>query len=73
MTGINFKKGENEDYVVSTDGFRLSLLTHKQEDQFPEDIIIPARVLSEVSRIAESAENIEIEISESENDFIFST
>lgn len=71
LTGINFKKGDNETYVVSTDGFRLSLLTQKKEENFPSSIIIPSHVLVELSRIGENTEEVEIEVSDSEKMMVF--
>ncbi len=71
LTGINFREMDGENYIVSTDGFRLSLLTHKKDDDFPSSVIIPSHVLSELSRISESNIDVLVEVSEAEKMMVF--
>lgn len=71
LTGINFKEVDGEIYVVSTDGFRLSLLTHKKEENFPTSLIIPSHVLVEITRMGQNLKEVEVVVSESEKMFVF--
>lgn len=51
LTGINFTTGNNIRHIVSTDGFRLSLYTEKDKEDFP-NATISAGVLAEVIKLA---------------------
>lgn len=55
LTGVNFVADEDALRLVSTDGFRLSLLTLKKEEAFPS-MIVPAQFLIEVARLIEGEE-----------------
>lgn len=55
LTGIDFVSTGDDLKMVSTDGFRLSLLTLKKEDALPS-MIVPAPFLLEVSRLIDEDE-----------------
>jgi DNA polymerase-3 subunit beta len=69
LTGVNFVVDEDGLKLVSTDGFRLSLLTLKKEETFPP-MIVPAQFLSEVVRLIDS-EEIHFSYSEGEKTLVF--
>ncbi|OGK53233.1 DNA polymerase III subunit beta [Candidatus Roizmanbacteria bacterium RIFCSPLOWO2_01_FULL_44_13] len=50
LTGVNFVADDEGLKMISTDGFRLSLLTLKKEESLPS-MIIPAQFLNEVMRL----------------------
>ncbi len=56
LTGINFIPGE-ENLLVSTDGFRLSLIKIKKDLKIPKSII-PAEFLSEIFRHVKNEKEI---------------
>jgi len=55
LTGIDFVSDEEGMKLVSTDGFRLSLLSLKKEESFPP-LIIPSLFFSEVMKIFDEDE-----------------
>lgn len=65
LTGVNFVTDNEEMLIVSTDGFRLSLLKTKKEINFPS-IIIPARFLSDLLNFIKKEEEIDFAFSEKE-------
>lgn len=52
LTGVLFKSTGDNLEVAATDGFRLSVLNQKSSAKIPSDLIIPAKTLLEVARIA---------------------
>lgn len=50
LTGVNFVADSGDLKLVSTDGFRLSLLTLKKEEALPS-MIVPSQFLTEVVRL----------------------
>ncbi|MDH7475976.1 MAG: DNA polymerase III subunit beta [Microgenomates group bacterium] len=57
LTGVNFVSQEEETKIVTTDGFRLSLLKTKRQEVFPQ-AIIPAETLGEVLKIITDEEGV---------------
>lgn len=55
LTGIDFVSTGDDLRLVSTDGFRLSLLTLKKEENLPS-MIVPASFLSEVVKLIDEDE-----------------
>lgn len=55
LTGIDFVSTGDDLKLVSTDGFRLSLLTLKKEESLPS-MIVPAPFLSEVAKLIDEDE-----------------
>ncbi len=55
LTGINFVSSGSDLRLVSTDGFRLSLLTLKKEDGLPS-MIVPSSFLSEAVKLMDEDE-----------------
>jgi DNA polymerase-3 subunit beta len=51
LTGINFLNKDNQQYVVATDGFRLSLVSEAKKEDFPS-ALVPSTVLAEILKIA---------------------
>ena len=78
LTGVRFQVLEDKLIVVATDGFRLARkqipLEPKNQNLVPNGIILPAKTIQEVARIAaDSAEKeIKIEVVEKNNQVIFS-
>lgn len=70
LTGVYFKREDDISYVVATDGFRLSLITEK-EKTLPS-IIVPAKTLQDIIKLAAPVEFIEVTISEQEKLMKFS-
>lgn len=55
LTGINFVSDDDGLKLISTDGFRLSLLSLKKEEPFPS-MIVPSPFLSEVIKLLDEEE-----------------
>ncbi|HLL60734.1 MAG TPA: DNA polymerase III subunit beta, partial [Candidatus Nitrosocosmicus sp.] len=53
LTGVNFLTREDTQYVVSTDGFRLSLISNKAEQELPP-VTINAQILQEILSIGKN-------------------
>jgi len=70
LTGVNFVSREDSNQIVTTDGFRLSLLNFKKEIPFPP-MIIPSSFLSEVSRLIGDKEEISFSFQEDEKLLVF--
>lgn len=69
LTGIDFVSTGEDLKMVSTDGFRLSLLTLKKEEALPS-MIVPAAFLSEVAKLIDEDE-IAFNYSEAEKILVF--
>lgn len=70
LTGVNFHSSDNELKLVTTDGFRLSLVQDKKLGEFPP-MIIPADFLSEVLRYMKEAEVVKFNYSADEKMVMF--
>ncbi len=57
LTGVNFMQSDEELLLVSTDGFRLSLIKEKRKMDIPS-MIVPVDVLMEVSRHAKEKKEV---------------
>ena len=57
LTGINFISKEDINHIVSTDGFRLSLVLTEKQAVFPQTII-PSFFLSEILKIIKEEKEI---------------
>lgn len=65
LTGINIVSREGETFIVSTDGFRLSLITQETRQKIPS-IVISASILDEVLKLLDEESELEIKYSEKE-------
>ncbi len=65
LTGVNLVSQDEEILMVTTDGFRLSLLKLKKEIELPS-MIIPSSFLSEVFSFLKDEEEIEFRYSQKE-------
>lgn len=65
LTGVNFLSKEEGLYIVSTDGFRLSLLKKKEKQEIPS-VIISAPVLGEIMRLLQDEKEIKATYSKEE-------
>jgi len=65
LTAINFDQKENSQVMVSTDGFRLSLVPLKK-NILNASALVPGEFLQEVVRQAKGKENMEIAVSDKE-------
>lgn len=70
LTAVNFLTHEDETRMVSTDGFRLSLLKTKKENKLPT-ALVPAETLTEAIRLIGEEEEIEIGYLEEEKMVVF--
>ncbi len=70
LTGINFVASEEDLTLVSTDGFRLSLVKEKRKGTF-SSMIIPAEFLKEVLRYVKDAKNVSFTYSQKEHIVLF--
>jgi DNA polymerase-3 subunit beta len=70
LTGINFVVSEDELIIVSTDGFRLSLLKEPQKGTF-SNMIIPADFLQEVIKNVKNAKEVSFTHSSKEQIVLF--
>lgn len=66
LTGVLLQFSGNEVTIVGTDGFRLSVLTLPQASESESTLLIPAKVLEEVQRIAESLQVSQIKFTVSQ-------
>jgi len=71
LSGINFIESDEGLTIVSTDGFRLSLLKLSNKDQI-KSMLIPAEFLYEVAHHAQETETIGLSFSEEEKAALFS-
>ena len=70
LTGVNFVTREDTNQIVTTDGFRLSLLNLKKEVPFSE-MIVPSSFLSEVGRLIGDEEDVSFSFQEEEKLLVF--
>lgn len=73
LTGVKFSEKEGQIEMVATDGYRLSVKKLPQIPGFKEGVIVPARALSEASRILieEKEEELDLYFSQDKNQIIF--
>ncbi|CAN5175082.1 DNA polymerase III subunit beta [soil metagenome] len=71
LTGINFVVTDDELLIVSTDGFRLSMLKEKSKGTF-SSMIIPAEFLRELIRNIDEKTEVRFVHSKKENIVLFS-
>lgn len=69
LTGINWSNKNDKNYLVSTDGFRLSLLENNLKNDFQGSI--SASVLNESINLVEDEDNIKITYSETDKKTMF--
>ncbi len=78
LTGVKFSVAGEQLTVVATDGFRLSrkaISSGKGGEQFKDGLILPARTILELARVAGEAEGngeIEMEVVKANNQVVFS-
>ncbi|MFH0979820.1 MAG: DNA polymerase III subunit beta [Candidatus Roizmanbacteria bacterium] len=70
LTGVNFVSRDDSNQIVTTDGFRLSLLNLKKEIPF-SSMIVPSGFLSEVGRLIGDEEEIYFSFREDEKILVF--
>ncbi len=70
LTGINFVVSDEELIIVSTDGFRLSLLKEKRKGTFT-NMIIPADFLQEIVKNAKTVKEVSFVYSQKESIVLF--
>lgn len=70
LSGINFSGGDEQLYLVATDGFRLSLIKTKNIKNLPS-MIVPAEFLSEVIRHIGEEKEIVFSYSQEEKTIMF--
>lgn len=71
LTGVLFVLEDNNLYLVSTDGFRLTEIKIKTDNKMPNlKIIIPKAVLNEISKLTED-DDIEVSFDKANNQIIF--
>lgn len=71
LSGVNFVESEDGLIVVSTDGFRLSILKLKNKKQI-KNMLIPAEFLYEVAHYAQGGGDVVFSFSEEEKAVLFS-
>lgn len=65
LTGINFHNADNELMLVSTDGFRLTVIKDKKIGEFPS-MLVPADFLGEVLRYMKESKKVLFNYAEDE-------
>ena len=65
LTGIYFSNKNGKSHIVTTDGFRLSLLEEEELKDLPQ-ITIPAGIVNEVIKLATKDSKIKLKISDKE-------
>lgn len=70
LTGVNFVSMDGSTQVVTTDGFRLSLLTFKNDLPF-SSVIIPSSFLSEINRIIKAEKEVYFSFQDDEKTLTF--
>jgi DNA polymerase-3 subunit beta len=58
LTGVKIRMSESDGMFATTDGYRLSVKKTPLTSHSPLDIVIPARVLQEVSRVAQEDKEV---------------
>lgn len=71
LNGVNFLTQDEELVMVATDGFRLSLLKIKKEENIPQTLM-PKGFLEEVIRLIKDEEEVQLKFSEKEKIVSFS-
>ncbi len=71
LTGVDITVRENDLLMVTTDGFRLSLLTLKKEVDLPS-VIIPSSFLAELVSFLKNREDVSLQYSSQEKIMLFS-
>lgn len=73
LTGVKFSEKGGQFEMVATDGYRLSVKKLPQIPGFKEGVVVPARALSEASRILtdEKATELDLYFSQDKNQIIF--
>ncbi len=69
LAAVNFTQKDGDLLMVSTDGFRLSLVRSKSKTPFPP-MLVSASFLNDVSRSIKDTKNVEFAISDSEKIFV---
>lgn len=62
LTGIYFTQNKQNTIMVSTDGFRLSIITQPLKENFPQ-VTIPAHIIAEVIKLSKEKKNPKVTIS----------
>lgn len=70
LTAINFLKVDEQLYLISTDGFRLSLMKTKREEEIPQ-MLVPAEFLSEIIHRIKDEKEIGFFYSQEEKIIVF--
>lgn len=75
LTGVLFEFGEDENTVVTTDGFRLSrqLLEIRKGKNFGQSVVVPRGVLSEVQRFDFGSNLLKLAIDKKNNQVLMSS
>ncbi len=71
LNGVNFLTQDEDFIIVATDGFRLSLLKMKKDEEIPQ-MIVPRGFLEEVSKFAKEEKEMGLAFSEKEKVVAFS-
>ena len=71
LNGVNFLAQDEEFIIVATDGFRLSLLKMKKEEDMPQ-MLVPKGFLEEAIRLAKDEKEMGLTFSEKEKVVSFS-
>lgn len=64
LTGVNFKAKETTLTAVATDSYRLAQCTTSLEENQSFNIVVPKKSLSEISRMIEKDENMDVFVSD---------
>ena len=73
LAGVLFDLNEKGLELVATDGYRLSYAKFEREFKTPIKIVVPAKTLQEVSKIAPIGDEIDIWLSENDKQVVFRT
>ncbi len=73
LAGVLFDLNEKGLELVATDGYRLSYAKFEREFKTPIKIVVPAKTLQEVSKIAPIGDEIGIWLSENDKQVVFRT
>ncbi|MBP6979619.1 DNA polymerase III subunit beta [Candidatus Curtissbacteria bacterium] len=73
LAGVLFDLNEKGLELVATDGYRLSYAKFEREFKTPIKIVVPAKTLQEVSKIASIGDEIGIWLSENDKQVVFRT
>lgn len=70
LTGVNFLTQDEELIIVSTDGFRLSLIKTKNSQQF-SSMLVPADFLDEILKFLKEEKEVGLTASDKEKTILF--